>query len=190
MSFSSGTRSLVGEAASWIFLAGMCAVGLTYFEDLKALTADALGLEKPGAVAAASDSSEPAHSASQGGSVVELRAVENGHFQATAEVNGRDIEVMVDTGASLVALTWEDAERAGVFVTDKDFTHRVSTANGTARVAPVRLSKVSIGDITVRDVQGVVSERGALGVTLLGMSFLGRLDRVDMRSGGVLVLED
>jgi aspartyl protease family protein len=106
-----------------------------------------------------------------------------------AEINGRSIDVMVDTGATLVALTYEDAERAGIYTKSSDFTHRVSTANGSARVAPVSLERISIGDITVRNVQGVVSERGKLKVTLLGMSFLGRLDRVDMRSG-VLVLQD
>ena len=67
---------------------------------------------------------------------------------------------MVDTGASIVALTYEDAERAGVYVRDSDFTQRVRTANGMARVAPVTLDRVSIGDITVRNVPAAVSERG------------------------------
>ena len=58
----------------------------------------------------------------------------------------------------------------------------VRTANGVARVAPVTLDRVSIGDITVRNVPASVSERGVLGTTLLGMSFLGRLSRVDMRA--------
>jgi aspartyl protease family protein len=88
-----------------------------------------------------------------------------------------------------VALTAEDAEAAGIFVTDKDFTHRIQTANGTARVAPVTLDRVSIGDITVREVRGVVSEAGAMTVSLLGMTFLNELDRVDMRSGK-LILQD
>lgn len=120
---------------------------------------------------------------------VTLPAGKYGHFQAEAEINGRDVEVMVDTGASLVALTYDDAERAGIFVKPSDFTHRAETANGLARVAPVTISRIRIGDITVRDVPGVVSERGASERTLLGMSFLGRLSRVEMR-GSTLVLED
>ena len=103
---------------------------------------------------------------------VALRAGPHGHFHANAEINGRRIEVMVDTGASLVALTFEDASRAGIYVRDSDFTQRVRTANGIARVAPVTLDRVSIGDITVRNVPASVSERGKLGTTLLGMSFL------------------
>jgi aspartyl protease family protein len=70
-----------------------------------------------------------------------------------------------------------------------DFTHIAQTANGTARVAPVKISRISIGDITVRDVSAVVSERGKSERTLLGMSFLGRLSRVEMR-GGTLVLQE
>ena len=127
-------------------------------------------------------------SAPQSGTVI-LPASDYGHFRADAEINGRDIDVMVDTGASLVALTYEDAERVGFFVRPSDFTHSARTANGIARVAPVTIPRISIGDITVRDVQAVVSERGASERTLLGMSFLGRLSRVEMR-GGTLVLQE
>lgn len=120
---------------------------------------------------------------------VALPAGAYGHFQTDAEINGRTIGVMVDTGASLVALTYDDARRAGIFVNPADFTGIAQTANGTARVAPVTISRIEIGDITVRNVAGVVSERGKSDRTLLGMSFLGRLSRVEMRSG-TLVLQE
>jgi aspartyl protease family protein len=120
---------------------------------------------------------------------VTLPAGDYGHFRADVEINGRDIDVMVDTGASLVALTYEDAERAGIFVRPSDFTHTAQTANGIARVAPITIPRISIGDITVRNVKAVVSERGASERTLLGMSFLGRLSRVEMQ-GGTLVLQE
>jgi aspartyl protease family protein len=74
-------------------------------------------------------------------------------------------------------------------VGDRDFTQMVRTANGVARVAPVTLDRVSIGDITVRNVPASVSERGMLGTTLLGMSFLKRPSSVDMR-GGTLILQE
>ena len=99
------------------------------------------------------------------------------------------IDVLVDSGASIVALTYEDARRAGMYVRDGDFTQRVSTANGLARVAPVMLDRVSIGDITVRNVPAAVTEPGSLATSLLGMSFLGRLQSVDMRAG-TLVLQE
>lgn len=113
---------------------------------------------------------------------VMLRAGDHGHFEADAEINGRTVGVMVDTGATMVALTFEDAERAGIFLRPADFTHQVGTANGMAKVAPVTIDAISIGSITVRNVQGAVTERGKLHQTLLGMSFLGRLSRVDMRA--------
>ncbi len=194
MSLSSGTRTLLGEAASWTVAAMMCAGALIYFDELKGVAHAILGTAPPSMSAATGepilDPAPSSHATSEtGGFVVELEAGGGGHYHAEAEINGREIEVLVDTGATLVALTYEDAERAGIFITDKDFTHTSSTANGSARVAPVMLDRVSIGPITVRNVRGMVSEPGALGISLLGMSFLGQLDRVDMRSGR-LVLED
>ena len=123
------------------------------------------------------------------GRTVEIRAGAHGHYFASVEINGRPIDVLVDFGASIVALSYDDAERAGVYVRDRDYTQRVSTANGHARVAPVVLDRISIGDITVRNIPAAVSEPGSLGTSLLGMSFLGRLQRVEMRSG-TLVLQE
>lgn len=120
---------------------------------------------------------------------VTLKADDNGHFAVEAEINGRSVDVMVDTGATLVALTYEDAERSGIFLRPSDFTHFVSTANGRAKVAPIMIERLSIGPITVRNIQGAVSERGKMRQTLLGMSFLGRLSRVDMRAGTLVLHE-
>ena len=102
-----------------------------------------------------------------------MTASSGGHFETAADINGNEIDVMVDTGATLVALTYEDAERAGLHLKSSDFTQGVRTANGTGKVAPVTLSSISIGDITVRNVKGAVAEPGKLHKTLLGMSFSG-----------------
>jgi aspartyl protease family protein len=120
---------------------------------------------------------------------VHLKAGAHGHFFSRIHVNGRAVQAMVDTGASIVALTFEDARNAGVHIRDSDFNHRVSTANGVARVALVTLDSVALDDIVVRDVRAAVAEPGKLTKTLLGMSFLGQLRRTEM-SGGVLVLEE
>lgn len=130
-------------------------------------------------------SSEPAR---QAGEVV-LRAMGNGHFETEAEMNGRPVDVLIDTGASMVALTYEDAERAGIFVRPADFTHQASTANGLAKIAPVTIGKIQIGDIVLFNVRGAVSEPGALHKTLLGMSFIGRLSRFDMRDDSLVLAE-
>jgi aspartyl protease family protein len=120
---------------------------------------------------------------------VSIAAGAYGHFQTQAEIDGRSIDVMVDTGASLVALTYEDAASVGLYVKPSDFTGLAQTANGSTRVAPVTISRISIGDIMVRNVPAVVSARGASERTLLGMSFLKRLTRVEMRAG-MLVLQE
>lgn len=186
MSFSSGARGLVTDAVGWTVVAAVGALTLANYDEIRAFASAAFGLPPPaaGIVATATEVAEPRRSGT-----VELASGRNGHFFSTVEVNGREVEVLVDTGASMVALTYEDAERAGVFLKSSDFTHGVSTANGMARVAPVTLDRISIGEITVRNVKAAVSERGRLQTSLLGMSFLGRLSRVDIKPGRLMLEE-
>lgn len=182
MALSKGMRSLIGDAVTWSGVALIGAGSLIYYDEVKALSADYLGVQFPFARASTEEASSlPAAAGTTG--AVELKAQANGHYYTRADINGRSIDVMIDTGATVVALTFEDAERAGLFLKPSDFTHAAATANGTARVAPVVLERVSVGNITLRNVQAVVAERGSLTVTLLGMSFLSRLQRVDLRSG-------
>lgn len=82
---------------------------------------------------------------------------------------------MVDTGASDVVLTPEDAGRLGLRLHERDFTLQYRTAGGIVRAAPVDLRHVNIGALSVRDVPAAVNSQ-SIGVSLLGMSFLKRLD--------------
>ena len=177
------------EAVSWTVIAVAGAVVLTHFEELKTGMVGALGKIRSTDVTAPPQAEANVPPARHSASVVEIAAARNGHFFTEVEIDGRPINIMVDTGATMVALSYEDAERAGLYLNPSDFTHSVNTANGRARVAPVMLHSVSIGDITVRDVQAAVSEPGRLRTSLLGMSFLRRLSRFDMRPG-LLVLQD
>lgn len=193
MALSPGTRQASALAGAWLVALASAGFSVVYFAEIKAVARSLLGLQAmPTAGIAGSDlprqEGNRAAPVSRG-RIVELKAGAHGHYFASAEINGRLIDVMVDSGASLVALTYEDARRAGLSVRDSDYTHRVNTANGTTRVAPVTLDRVSIGDITVRNVPAAVSEPGKLGTSLLGMSFLGRLQQIDIRSG-VLVLKE
>ena len=88
--------------------------------------------------------------------------------------------MVLDTGASLVALTYEDAERVGARLTPEDFTVKMATANGTVEGAPFRIGEVRIDDLIVHNVEAVVLPKGRLGVSLLGMSFLRRLSGFDI----------
>ncbi len=195
MSISSGTKTALGEAASWVVAAALIITSVIYFDELKSLVSPA-PLQASNTGPKQQIQRAPLHqrtvskrAARSAGYTVELSAGAYGHYKTMARINGREIRVLVDTGASYVSLSNQDAERAGIFVRDSDFKYKTRTANGTTRVALVMIDRISIGDIEVRNVKASVHERGKLGVTLLGMSFLGRLRRTEMR-GGRLVLEN
>jgi aspartyl protease family protein len=114
-------------------------------------------------------------------------AATNGHYTTDALIDGREIAFMVDTGATLVALRESDAADLGYRPREQDYNVRISTANGEGRGALVELGMVEIGDITVRNVKALVLRDDALGVNLLGMSFLSRVRWTQER--GELVLE-
>lgn len=194
MSVSSGTVSLFASVAFFIAMSGGAAYVIKHKDEVYRTVADASGIKLPASSGSSdADTTDPTDdtqaSLSDAFGDVTLRATGNGHFETTAEINGRDVEVMVDTGATLVALTYEDAERAGIYLSQADFTHSVSTANGVAKVAPVDIGAISIGSITVRNVRGAVTEPGKLHRTLLGMTFLGRLSRVEMRRNDLVLHE-
>ena len=113
----------------------------------------------------------------------EIRADALGHFFTTAEIEHRPIKVLVDTGASTVALSYEDAEEAGLRPRTLNFDSVTYTANGKVGVARITLGRVQIGNIVVRDVDAVVLPKGAFDGTLLGMSFLNKLSRFKVEDG-------
>lgn len=108
-----------------------------------------------------------------------LAAGADGHFRADVEMNGVVVRVMVDTGASDIALTRADAKRIGFDVATLDYTRPYLTANGVAMSAPVVLKTVRIGGIVLHDVPASVAGT-ELHTSLLGMSFLRRLGAVEM----------
>jgi aspartyl protease family protein len=193
MTMNSGTRQLLRETVSWGVVAVIGVAALSHFESIKTGAERMFGLPTSADVASARNGARTAHaekpSTPRLGSIVEIDAESSGHFNAEVDINGRPVEVMIDTGATMVALSYEDAERAGIYLKDRDFNRTVSTANGIGRVAPVTLGRVSIGDITVRNVPAAVAEPGRLKTSLLGMSFLSRLSRFDMRSGRLTLQE-
>ncbi|KQU64051.1 hypothetical protein ASC75_15560 [Aminobacter sp. DSM 101952] len=112
-----------------------------------------------------------------------------GHFTATFKLNGKQVDAMVDTGATLVAINLSTARRAGVKVAAGDFTREVNTANGIAKAAIARIDRLQIGRISVDDVPVVVLEDKALEGTLIGMSFLSRLKKYQVEDGSLLLVQ-
>jgi aspartyl protease family protein len=111
-----------------------------------------------------------------------------GHFQTDARVDGRRMTFMVDTGATVIALTADTAASLGIHPSANQYTAAIRTANGIVHAAPVELGMVEIEDIAVHNVAAMVMPDGALSDNLLGMSFLSRLHRWEF-AGGRLVLE-
>ena len=187
MAWGSGGKHFVREAVTWlgVIVAG---AGTAYFyEDLLALTRSSSNVvqkvieeQRPDEAASLDDGFER---------VVRLKGDSRGHFDVRAYINGRPLALMADTGATVVALTYEDARRAGFNPGPDDFTGRSRTANGISKVAPITIDRVRVGNIMVRNVRGIVAEPGKLSVNLLGMSFIGRLTRFEMRGSELVLIQ-
>ena len=118
--------------------------------------------------------------------VVRLNSQRGGHYWTRGQINGRGVEFLVDTGASLISMNLSMAKRLGIDY-EKGERGGVSTANGVVETRLVNLTKVTIGSITQYNVAASVSLNDALPVILLGNSFL---SRVNLRTdNGVLVME-
>ena len=120
------------------------------------------------------------------GNRIELPRRADGHYYLTAMVNGERIEFVVDTGASDIVLTQEDARKAGLNPDDLAYTGQALTANGQVATAPVRLDTVEIGPIQDSGVTAVVNG-GELDKSLLGMSYLQRYSSVEIRNGTLVL---
>jgi aspartyl protease family protein len=119
---------------------------------------------------------------SDGGNEVVIHKTRGDHFQTNVTVDGKVLPMLVDTGASSVVLSWEDARRIGLKPQDLRFTVTVMTANGRATAAPVRLDEISIGPIVRRGIRAMVAEEGRLDESLLGMTFLSTLGSLQMQT--------
>ena len=106
---------------------------------------------------------------------VTLSADPRGHFVAMGSINGGSLSFLVDTGATLVTLPAAEARRLGIDYL-QGVRDRAQTANGTVAAYRIKLDTIKIGDIEVHNVDAVVTEGDGLGMTLLGMSFLNRME--------------
>lgn len=113
-----------------------------------------------------------------------LPAAEDGHYWALGQTDGGELRLLVDTGATRVSLTREDAERLGLILTDDAFTETVATAAGAALAAPVTLDWLAVGPTRIENVEAVVIRDG-LGHSLLGMSYLNRLEAFGVEAGSM-----
>ena len=174
-------RGRAGEALrdmlTWAVVALAIVTGYSFRDRILALGHQVLGeLLPPGTVLRADVQADGERSA-------KFRKRPDGTYVVPAEANGVSIKMLVDTGASWVVLTADDGRRLGFDLEDLRYTIPVQTANGTIYAASVRLRSLTVGKISINDVEALVAKRGPLRENLLGLSFLNRLSGFDFSNG-------
>lgn len=167
--------TMVRHAAIWIAIGVVAVLGYSYRSDFQHVRDRLVGELRPdlGLVTTGGD--------------VSIRRSGDGHFRLTATVDGKPVRFLVDTGASLVALTRRDAQSLGIDTARLTYGLRLNTANGTAWAAGVSLGEIAVGTIRVRNVSGSVSRDG-LTESLMGLTFLNRLSGYEVR-GDTMILK-
>jgi len=152
----------VTAALLWIVVGLVLVIGYSYRYELSNV-ADRVAAELV-----------PGHVISHG-RTVEVARTSGGDFDVNAQINGARIGMVLDTGASSVVLTHDDAKAAGLPLDLLNYTVNIDTANGRTRAAPVTLDRITIGGLEERSIDALVVQQGQLRTSLLGMSFLNRL---------------
>jgi aspartyl protease family protein len=158
----------------WLAIVLALAVGYTYRFELREV-ADRVQAEFV-----------PGHAATRG-RMVEVARGQGGNFTVVTQVNGARLPMILDTGASSVVLTHEAAKAAGLPLEVLTYSVTVDTANGRARAAPVTLQTIGVGGIVERDVAALIAQPGQLRQSLLGMSFLNRLEGWEVRGDRLML---
>jgi aspartyl protease family protein len=161
------------SALIWVVIALLLAIGYTYRFELQDVSDRVLAEFIPG------------HVVTRGRTVEIVRS--GGSFSIGAQVNGAHVPMALDTGASSVVLTQEAAKAAGLPLEVLAYTVNVDTANGRARAAPVTLDRLAVGGIVERSVPALIAQPGQLHTSLLGMSFLNRLQSWEVRGDQLLM---
>jgi aspartyl protease family protein len=172
--------SMVRDAVTWLALGFALVTLYSYKEQIAPIAARVVGELLPG-------STMTVEQGTGGLTEIRIRKRLDGHFNAEVEVNGRPISMIVDTGASSIVLTPEDAAKVGIDVGHLTYSLPVLTANGRTFAARVRLNRVAIGPLDRANVDALVAKHGAMTQSLLGMSFLSRLRSYEF-SGDFLTL--
>jgi aspartyl protease family protein len=179
-SLAGSYRGRVGQAArdmvTWTLVAIVLVGGYSYRDEIFGLGHRVIGeLLPPGSALRGEAQVEGERS-------VKIRKRPDGHFMVRTETNGISLSMLVDTGASTVVLKPADAQRLGIDLERLRYSVPVQTANGTTYAASVRLRNLTIGKISLDNVDALVAKQGALKDNLLGMSFLSRLRSYEFTS--------
>lgn len=158
----------------WVLLGLVLALGYTYRFELRTVYDRLMAELVPGRAATA-------------GRIVEIARGRVGEFNVLTQVNGGTIPMVLDTGASAVVLTQEAAKAAGLPLEVLNYNVTVDTANGRTRAASVTLDRIGIGGLIERSVPALIAQPGQLRTSLLGMSFLNRLESWEVRGDKLIM---
>lgn len=171
--FTQRFGDLILAALLWLAIFAVLGAGYTYRVELHSVAYRVLAELAPGYAVPLSRDSGPA---------VEVARARDGDFNVRVEINGNRIPMLVDTGASSVVLTPEDAVEVGLPIEFLRYDIPIDTANGRGRAAAVVLDRVAIaGSIEERKVPALIASPGTLKHSLLGMTFLSRLESFEIR---------
>ena len=163
--FGQIVRGIVG----WVAILFIALTAYAYRDELAGVGGRVLGVLAPGVPISGRLTGEAE------GSVVIVRALD-GHFAVRATANDAPLMLLVDTGASFVTLTPEDAASVGIDTGKLSFSLPIRTANGMIEAAPITIDRLTVGSIERRNVRALVAPSGSLHESLLGMSFLNTLE--------------
>lgn len=171
-------RENIGKALQivlvWIVIGFALALGYTYRFELRGVYDRLMAEMVPGRAATR-------------GRIVEIARGRGGSFDISTRVNGGTVPMILDTGASAVVLTQDAARAAGLPLEVLSYSVAVDTANGKTRAAAVTLDSVSVGGLTERSVPALIAQPGQLRTSLLGMSFLNRLESWEVRGDKLIM---
>ncbi|MDB5601651.1 MAG: histidine kinase [Xanthobacteraceae bacterium] len=168
MMFRENFGRAVVSALIWVGIGLVLVVGYTYRFELRDVAGRVRAELTPG-------------HANTSGRTVEVARGNSGNFAVETRINGAKVPMVLDTGASSVVLSYEAAKAAGLPLEVIAYTVNVDTANGRTRAAAVTLDRVAVGGLVERSVTALVAQPGQLKVSLLGMSFLNRLESWEVR---------
>jgi aspartyl protease family protein len=167
-------RQALEAAVFWVLIALFLAAGYSYRAELREIGDRILSELVPGRAA-------------QRGASVEIARARGGDFQVATVINGAHVPMVLDTGASAVVLTQDAAKAAGLPLEFLSYNVNIETANGRARAASVTLDRVAVGSILERKVPALIAQPGQLRTSLLGMSFLNRLQSWEVRGDRLMM---
>ncbi len=160
----------VRHGAVWLGLGALLVLGYSFRSDVTGLWNRMLAELIPGRAVQTAPGT------------VMVRQAQGGHFRIDAVVEGVELHMLVDSGATLVTLSPDDARRIGIELDRLVYSQRFRTANGEGLGAPIRLREIRIGTIAVRNVRASVN-RAPMDASLLGQSFLNRLSGYTVSNG-------